>query len=123
MGGWVLIVIHDVVYDGQPSLFRLLSSHYMLFEGNVTAFRATLWTNLEKLMNAIFGEYQKMTNLEMVMEQRNSLVDPLQDVSDAINEAKTKPIVREFWTQVVQIVGKQFQVPTLSPGPIFLGLF
>ena len=100
----------------------LISSPILLYKGNVTAFRATLWTNLEKLMNAIFGEYQKMTNLEMVMEQRNSLVDPLlQDVGSddgAINEAKkTKPIVREFWTQVVQIVGKQFQVsPALSPG-------
>ena len=71
-------------------------------------------------MNAIFGEYQKLANLKMVMDQRNADLEASLDamcvgeVDDATSTEDAKPgvvaVVHDFWTGIVSSIGKHFQV-------------
>ena len=106
----------DIAKASFTDLFTLLS-------GNVTAFRATLWTNLEKLMNAIFAEFQKLANLKLVMDQRNSAPESTYDDVEQEEtkasfareeEAKPAAVVNDFWNGAVLSIGKHFQVQTRS---------
>jgi len=88
----------------------------MPIPGNVTAFRATLWTNLEKLMNIIFVEFQRMANLKIVVDQQNAASNAEADCSSSeregnvlVKEMKTVNILKEFWVAVIVSIGKHFQ--------------
>ena len=71
-------------------------------------------------MNAIFGEYQKLANLKMVMDQRNADLEAsldalcVGDVDGAATTEDARPdvvaVVQDFWTGVVSSIGKHFQV-------------
>ena len=73
-------------------------------------------------MNSIFTEFQKLANLKVVMDQRESASDTAYNggnneeeegelgASMAREEAKPATVVNDFWTGVVESIGKHFQV-------------
>ena len=72
-------------------------------------------------MNNIFSEFQKMTNLEMVIDQRNAAIASGADAieNDVVGrgldkELKTSDIRKDFWVAVIESIGKHFQVRKLK---------
>ncbi|XP_033880117.1 conserved oligomeric Golgi complex subunit 5 [Acipenser ruthenus] len=81
--------------------------------GNTAAFRAALWTNLEKLMDQICAACAQVQHLQKVLTKKR---DPVSHVCfiDEIAKDGQADILCTFWNAVTQILSIEFQKATNS---------
>ncbi|XP_074644447.1 conserved oligomeric Golgi complex subunit 5-like [Tubulanus polymorphus] len=75
--------------------------------GTNAAFRAGLWTNLEKLMDNIYSACAQVQHLQRVLEKKR---DPVTHVCFIEELSKDKPvnILHEFWHDVTDMLTNEF---------------
>jgi len=74
----------------------------MPFPGNVAIFRASLWTNLEKVLNLVFVEFQRLAHLSKVL------------VDGFTPKEQSEDVRSRYWQRVVDILGRHFQAASSS---------
>uniref|UniRef100_H3ANZ6 Component of oligomeric golgi complex 5 n=1 Tax=Latimeria chalumnae TaxID=7897 RepID=H3ANZ6_LATCH len=81
--------------------------------GNTAAFRAALWTNMEKLMDQICAACGQVQHLQKVLAKKR---DPVSHVCfiDEIAKDGQADILYAFWNTVTQILSSEFQKATNS---------
>ncbi|XP_053572547.1 conserved oligomeric Golgi complex subunit 5 isoform X1 [Bombina bombina] len=81
--------------------------------GNTAAFRAALWTNMEKLMDQIYAACVQVQHLQKVLTKKR---DPVSHVCfiDEIAKVGQSDILYTFWNSVTQILSSQFEKATNS---------
>ncbi|XP_018424525.1 PREDICTED: conserved oligomeric Golgi complex subunit 5 isoform X2 [Nanorana parkeri] len=81
--------------------------------GNTAAFRAALWTNLEKLMDQIYAACVQVQHLQKVLTKKR---DPVSHVCfiDEIAKDGQSDILYIFWNSVTQTLSSQFERATNS---------
>ncbi|OCT89130.1 conserved oligomeric Golgi complex subunit 5 [Xenopus laevis] len=79
--------------------------------GNTAAFRAALWTNMEKLMDQIYASCVQVQHLQKVLTKKR---DPVSHVCfiDEIAKDGHSDILYKFWSSVTQILCCQFEKAT-----------
>ncbi|XP_048410241.1 conserved oligomeric Golgi complex subunit 5 [Stegostoma tigrinum] len=81
--------------------------------GNAPAFRAALWTNMEKLMDQICAACGQVQHLQKVLTKKR---DPVTHVCfiDEITKDNQADILCTFWNSVTEILTLKFQQATNS---------
>ncbi|KAG8577236.1 hypothetical protein GDO81_010109, partial [Engystomops pustulosus] len=81
--------------------------------GNTAAFRAALWTNMEKLMDQIYAACVQVQHLQKVLTKKR---DPVSHVCfiDEIAKDGQSDILCTFWNSVTQILSSHFEKATSS---------
>nr|XP_056702455.1 conserved oligomeric Golgi complex subunit 5 [Euleptes europaea] len=81
--------------------------------GNTAAFRAALWTNMEKLMDQICAACGQVQHLQKVLSKKR---DPVTHVCfiDELAKDGQSDILYTFWTAVTRTLASQFQTATDS---------
>uniref|UniRef100_A0AAY4D233 Conserved oligomeric Golgi complex subunit 5 n=1 Tax=Denticeps clupeoides TaxID=299321 RepID=A0AAY4D233_9TELE len=81
--------------------------------GNTAAFRAALWTSLEKLMDHICAACSQVQHLQKVLGKKR---DPVTHVCfiDEINKDGQPDILLTFWSSVTQTLSVEFQRASAS---------
>ncbi|KAM6202287.1 conserved oligomeric Golgi complex subunit 5-like [Rhynchocyon petersi] len=81
--------------------------------GNTAAFRASLWTNMEKLMDHICTVCAQVQHLQKVLTKKR---DPVSHICfiEEINKDGHSEILHTFWNSVSQALSSQFQTATNS---------
>ncbi|KAK9399373.1 conserved oligomeric Golgi complex subunit 5 [Crotalus adamanteus] len=76
--------------------------------GNTAAFRAALWTNMEKLMDQICAACGQVQHLQKVLSKKR---DPVTHVCfiDELAKDGHSDILYTFWTAVIQTLASEFQ--------------
>ncbi|KAM3832432.1 conserved oligomeric Golgi complex subunit 5 isoform 2-T2 [Vipera latastei] len=76
--------------------------------GNTAAFRAALWTNMEKLMDQICAACGQVQHLQKVLSKKR---DPVTHVCfiDELAKDGHSDILYTFWTAVTQTLASEFQ--------------
>ncbi|XP_063783130.1 conserved oligomeric Golgi complex subunit 5 isoform X2 [Pseudophryne corroboree] len=79
--------------------------------GNTAAFRAALWTNMEKLMDQIYAACVQVQHLQKVLMKKR---DPVSHVCfiDEIAKDGQPDILFTFWNSVTQILSSHFEKAT-----------
>ncbi|KAG7497670.1 conserved oligomeric Golgi complex subunit 5 [Solea senegalensis] len=79
--------------------------------GNTAAFRAALWTNLEKLMDQICAACRQVQHLQKVLMKKR---DPVTHVCfiDEISKDGQPDILYTFWTDVTNTLSEEFHRAT-----------
>uniref|UniRef100_A0A4W6EW20 Conserved oligomeric Golgi complex subunit 5 n=1 Tax=Lates calcarifer TaxID=8187 RepID=A0A4W6EW20_LATCA len=79
--------------------------------GNTAAFRAALWTNLEKLMDQICAACRQVQHLQKVLMKKR---DPVSHVCfiDEISKDGQPDILYNFWTDVTNTLSEEFHRAT-----------
>ncbi|XP_019955516.2 conserved oligomeric Golgi complex subunit 5 [Paralichthys olivaceus] len=79
--------------------------------GNTAAFRAALWTNLEKLMDQICAACRQVQHLQKVLMKKR---DPVTHVCfiDEISKEGQPDILYTFWTDVTNTLSEEFHRAT-----------
>ncbi|XP_060929239.1 conserved oligomeric Golgi complex subunit 5 [Limanda limanda] len=79
--------------------------------GNTAAFRAALWTNLEKLMDQICAACRQVQHLQKVLMKKR---DPVTHVCfiDEISKEGQPDILFTFWTDVTNTLSEEFHRAT-----------
>ncbi|KAK2155274.1 hypothetical protein LSH36_244g03005 [Paralvinella palmiformis] len=76
---------------------------------NTAAYRATLWTNMEKLMDSIYSSFSQAHHLQKVLIKKR---DPVTHVCFMELLAKAKEgdvnILRTFWQDITDMISDQF---------------
>lgn len=75
--------------------------------GNSASFRATLWTNMENLMDQMFTACSHIQHLQKVLIKKR---DPVTHVCflDELKKNQDNDIVQSFWVSMTEILTKQF---------------
>ncbi|XP_066266073.1 conserved oligomeric Golgi complex subunit 5-like isoform X1 [Branchiostoma lanceolatum] len=75
--------------------------------GNTAMFRATLWTNLEKLMDHIYAACSQVQHLQTVLSKKR---DPVTHVCfmDELRKDGKPPIMHSFWKAITHILTQEF---------------
>ncbi|KAM4748513.1 conserved oligomeric Golgi complex subunit 5 [Rhinophrynus dorsalis] len=81
--------------------------------GNTAAFRAALWTNMEKLMDQIYAACVQVQHLQKVLTKKR---DPVTHVCfiDEIAKDGQSDILYTFWNSVTRILSSQFEKATTA---------
>ncbi|XP_077981435.1 conserved oligomeric Golgi complex subunit 5-like [Glandiceps talaboti] len=81
--------------------------------GNTAAFRATLWTNMEKLMDEIYSACGQVQHLQKVLAKKR---DPVTHICfiDALIKEGHPGIMQTFWDSVTHILTKEFTIAANS---------
>ncbi|XP_068132384.1 conserved oligomeric Golgi complex subunit 5 isoform X2 [Hyperolius riggenbachi] len=81
--------------------------------GNTAAFRAALWTNMEKLMDQIYSACVQVQHLQKVLAKKR---DPVSHVCfiDEIAKDGQSDILYTFWNSITCILSSQFEKATNS---------
>ncbi|XP_066489534.1 conserved oligomeric Golgi complex subunit 5 [Tiliqua scincoides] len=81
--------------------------------GNTAAFRAALWTNMEKLMDQICAACVQVQHLQTVLSKKR---DPVTHVCfiDELAKDGQSDILSTFWTAVTRTLASHFQTATDS---------
>uniref|UniRef100_A0A8C9WB29 Conserved oligomeric Golgi complex subunit 5 n=1 Tax=Scleropages formosus TaxID=113540 RepID=A0A8C9WB29_SCLFO len=79
--------------------------------GNTAAFRAALWTNLEKLMDQICAACGQVQHLQKVLTKKRDPVTHVCFIDEIVKDGQAD-IMRTFWTSVTQILSTEFQKAT-----------
>ncbi|XP_040007214.1 conserved oligomeric Golgi complex subunit 5 isoform X2 [Xiphias gladius] len=79
--------------------------------GNTAAFRAALWTNLEKLMDQICASCRQVQHLQKVLMKKR---DPVTHVCfiDEISKDGQPDILYTFWTDITNTLSEEFHRAT-----------
>ncbi|XP_006633383.2 conserved oligomeric Golgi complex subunit 5 [Lepisosteus oculatus] len=81
--------------------------------GNTAAFRAALWTNLEKLMDQICAACGQVQHLQKVLTKKRDPVTHVCFIDEIVKDGQAD-ILYTFWNSVTQILSVQFQQATNS---------
>uniref|UniRef100_A0A8C8SNK3 Conserved oligomeric Golgi complex subunit 5 n=1 Tax=Pelusios castaneus TaxID=367368 RepID=A0A8C8SNK3_9SAUR len=81
--------------------------------GNTAAFRAALWTNMEKLMDQICAACSQVQHLQKVLTKKRDPVSHVCFIEEIVKEGQSD-ILYTFWTAVTQTLSSQFQIATDS---------
>ncbi|XP_064278091.1 conserved oligomeric Golgi complex subunit 5 isoform X1 [Passer domesticus] len=81
--------------------------------GNTAAFRAALWTNLEKLMDQICAACGQVQHLQKVLAKKRDPVSHICFIEEIVKDGQSD-ILYKFWTAVTQTLSSQFQSATDS---------
>ena len=75
--------------------------------GSTPAFRATLWANMEKLMEQIYGCCAQVQHLQKVLAKKR---DPVTHICflDELNLNRNSHLVQRFWSQVTTMLTLEF---------------
>ncbi|XP_064198883.1 conserved oligomeric Golgi complex subunit 5 [Anguilla rostrata] len=79
--------------------------------GNTAAFRAALWTNLEKLMDQICAACGQVQHLQKVLTKKRDPVTHVCFIDEIVKDGQAD-IMYTFWTSVTQILSVEFQKAT-----------
>uniref|UniRef100_A0A663EMQ3 Conserved oligomeric Golgi complex subunit 5 n=1 Tax=Aquila chrysaetos chrysaetos TaxID=223781 RepID=A0A663EMQ3_AQUCH len=81
--------------------------------GNTAAFRAALWTNMEKLMDQICAACGQVQHLQKVLTKKRDPVSHVCFIEEIVKDRQSD-ILYKFWTAVTQTLSSQFQSATDS---------
>uniref|UniRef100_A0A803WCP3 Conserved oligomeric Golgi complex subunit 5 n=1 Tax=Ficedula albicollis TaxID=59894 RepID=A0A803WCP3_FICAL len=81
--------------------------------GNTAAFRAALWTNMEKLMDQICAACGQVQHLQKVLAKKRDPVSHVCFIEEIVKDGQSD-ILYKFWTAVTQTLASQFQSATDS---------
>ncbi|XP_063998565.1 conserved oligomeric Golgi complex subunit 5 [Pogoniulus pusillus] len=81
--------------------------------GNTAAFRAALWTNMEKLMDQICAACGQVQHLQKVLTKKRDPVSHVCFIEEIVKDGQSD-ILYKFWTAVTQTLSSQFQTATDS---------
>ncbi|NWQ79593.1 COG5 protein, partial [Columbina picui] len=81
--------------------------------GNTAAFRAALWTNMEKLMDQICAACGQVQHLQKVLTKKRDPVSHVCFIEEILKDGQSD-ILYKFWTAVTQTLSSQFQSATDS---------
>ncbi|CAH2275779.1 conserved oligomeric Golgi complex subunit 5 [Pelobates cultripes] len=81
--------------------------------GNTAAFRAALWTNMEKLMDQIYAACVQVQHLQKVLTKKRDPVSHVRFI-DEIGKDGQADILYTFWNSVTHILSSQFKKATNS---------
>ncbi|XP_070847800.1 conserved oligomeric Golgi complex subunit 5 isoform X1 [Chaetodon trifascialis] len=79
--------------------------------GNTAAFRAALWTNLEKLMDQIFAACRQVQHLQKVLTKKRDPVTHVCFIDDIIKDGESD-ILYTFWNDVTNTLIEVFHNAT-----------
>ncbi|XP_071960171.1 conserved oligomeric Golgi complex subunit 5-like [Antedon mediterranea] len=79
----------------------------MPLPGNTAAFRATLWTNLEKLMNQIYSACGQVQHLQKVLSKKRDPVTHICFIEELQKESEAS-ILQSFWESATGILQREF---------------
>uniref|UniRef100_A0A8C5R7Q9 Conserved oligomeric Golgi complex subunit 5 n=1 Tax=Leptobrachium leishanense TaxID=445787 RepID=A0A8C5R7Q9_9ANUR len=81
--------------------------------GNTAAFRAALWTNMEKLMDQIYAACVQVQHLQKVLTKKRDPVSHVRFIDEIAKDGQAD-ILFTFWNSVTQILSTQFNKATNS---------
>uniref|UniRef100_A0A674ESF7 Conserved oligomeric Golgi complex subunit 5 n=1 Tax=Salmo trutta TaxID=8032 RepID=A0A674ESF7_SALTR len=81
--------------------------------GNTAAFRATLWTNLEKLMDQICAACGQVQHLQKVLTKKRDPVTHVCFINEIIKDGQPD-ILYTFWSDVTHTLSVEFQRATAA---------
>ncbi|KAI7792095.1 conserved oligomeric Golgi complex subunit 5 [Triplophysa rosa] len=81
--------------------------------GNTAAFRAALWTNLEKLMDQICAACGQVQHLQKVLTKKRDPVTHVCFIDDIIKDGQPD-ILHTFWSSVTQTLSEELQKATAA---------
>ncbi|NXC72274.1 COG5 protein, partial [Anhinga anhinga] len=87
--------------------------------GNTAAFRAALWTNMEKLMDQICAACGQVQHLQKVLTKKRDPVSHVCFIEEIVKDGQSD-ILYKFWTAVTQTLSSQFQSATDCKYPVNL---
>ncbi|CAL8242579.1 unnamed protein product [Merluccius merluccius] len=79
--------------------------------GNTAAFRAALWTNLEKLMDQICAACKQMQHLQKVLTKKRDPVTHVCFIDDIIKDGQPD-LLYTFWSDVTNTLALEFSKAT-----------
>ncbi|XP_044279223.1 conserved oligomeric Golgi complex subunit 5 isoform X2 [Varanus komodoensis] len=98
---------HTVVRGGGPGRATMPTP------GNTAAFRAALWTNMEKLMDQICAACGQVQHLQKVLSKKRDPVTHVCFIEELAKDGQSD-ILYTFWTAVTCSLASQFQKATDS---------
>ncbi|XP_044534981.1 conserved oligomeric Golgi complex subunit 5 [Gracilinanus agilis] len=81
--------------------------------GNTAAFRATLWTNMEKLMDQICAACGQVQHLQKVLAKKRDPVSHICFIEEILKDGQSE-ILYTFWNVVTDTLCSRFQTATNS---------
>ncbi|XP_012412809.1 conserved oligomeric Golgi complex subunit 5 isoform X2 [Trichechus manatus latirostris] len=81
--------------------------------GNTAAFRASLWTNMEKLMDHICTVCGQVQHLQRVLAKKRDPVSHICFIEEIVKDGQSE-ILYMFWNSVTQALSSQFNMATNS---------
>ncbi|XP_060052379.1 conserved oligomeric Golgi complex subunit 5 isoform X2 [Erinaceus europaeus] len=81
--------------------------------GNTAAFRASLWTNMEKLMDHICAVCGQVQHLQKILAKKRDPVSHVCFIEEIVKDGKPE-ILYTFWNSVTQALSSQFHKATNS---------
>ncbi|KAM6152342.1 conserved oligomeric Golgi complex subunit 5 isoform 3-T3 [Erethizon dorsatum] len=81
--------------------------------GNTAAFRASLWTNMEKLMDHICAVCGQVQHLQKVLTKKRDPVSHICFIEEIVKDGQPD-ILYTFWNSVTQALSSQFHMATNS---------
>uniref|UniRef100_A0A8B9WPU8 Conserved oligomeric Golgi complex subunit 5 n=1 Tax=Bos mutus grunniens TaxID=30521 RepID=A0A8B9WPU8_BOSMU len=81
--------------------------------GNTAAFRASLWTNMEKLVDHIFTVCGQVQHLQKILTKKRDPVSHICFIEEIVKDGQAE-ILYTFWSSVTQALSSQFQTATNS---------
>uniref|UniRef100_A0A8C2V143 Conserved oligomeric Golgi complex subunit 5 n=1 Tax=Chinchilla lanigera TaxID=34839 RepID=A0A8C2V143_CHILA len=81
--------------------------------GNTAAFRASLWTNMEKLMDHICAVCGQVQHLQKVLTKKRDPVSHICFIEEIVKDGQPD-ILYTFWNSVTQALSSQFHTATNS---------
>ncbi|XP_007943288.2 conserved oligomeric Golgi complex subunit 5 [Orycteropus afer afer] len=81
--------------------------------GNTAAFRASLWTNMEKLMDHICTVCGQVQHLQKVLAKKRDPVSHICFIEEIVQDGQSE-ILCTFWNSVTQALSSQFHMATNS---------
>ncbi|XP_040858403.1 conserved oligomeric Golgi complex subunit 5 isoform X5 [Ochotona curzoniae] len=81
--------------------------------GNTAAFRASLWTNMEKLVDHICAVCGQVQHLQKVLSKKRDPVSHVCFIDEIVKDGQPE-ILYKFWNSVTQALSSQFHTATNS---------
>ncbi|XP_069927250.1 conserved oligomeric Golgi complex subunit 5 isoform X1 [Oryctolagus cuniculus] len=81
--------------------------------GNTAAFRASLWTNMEKLVDYICAVCGQVQHLQKVLTKKRDPVSHICFIEEIVKDGQPE-ILYKFWNSVTQALSSQFHLATNS---------
>ncbi|XP_069765263.1 conserved oligomeric Golgi complex subunit 5 isoform X2 [Narcine bancroftii] len=102
-----------VLTQPTPSTMRGPGRATMPTPGNTPAFRAALWTNMEKLMDQICAACGQVQHLQKVLTKKRDPVTHICFIDEIAKDSHTD-ILYAFWNSVTEMLPLKFQQATNS---------
>ncbi|KAH3880912.1 hypothetical protein DPMN_004834, partial [Dreissena polymorpha] len=82
--------------------------------GNTAAMRATLWTNMEKLMDNIYSACAQVNHLQKVLIKKRDPVTHVCFIEELKQSEASVQIMGDFWTNITALIKKKFKTAATS---------